>query len=155
MNHRATRASAAFTTNATLVGSLLLAVSAVGASPQSIRLQQQLQELAGYYALPATSIQDRIKDRFAHLARQWRRQTRFLSSTSDLATHPAYQAIIGMGQEVLPLILANLREHPAHWFWALRAISNEDPVPPRDRGVVKRMTDAWLRWGAAKGYLTT
>ena len=36
---------------------------------------------------------------------------------------------------------------PDHWFPALKSISGEDPVPPEDRGKVRRMTKAWLAWG--------
>lgn len=64
--------------------------------------------------------------------------------------HPAYQAIIGMGAEALPLILEDLRENSGHWYWALKAISAEDPVVPSDSGSIKRMKRAWLQWGEAK-----
>lgn len=65
--------------------------------------------------------------------------------------NPAYQAIIGMGAEALPMILEDLRQNSGHWFWALKAISNEDPVVPSDRGSVKKMKNAWLQWGEVKG----
>lgn len=67
--------------------------------------------------------------------------------------HPAYQAIIGMGAPALPLILEDLRQNSGHWYWALKAISNEDPVAPGDRGAIKKMKEAWLRWGEAKGLI--
>jgi hypothetical protein len=81
----------------------------------------------------------------------WRKETQWFSSTTQIAMHPAYQAIIGMGPEALPMILEELRQSPDHWFWALKAISNEDPVIPGDRSSVKRMKNAWLQWGVAKG----
>src|SRR5947209_7891445 len=75
-----------------------------------------------------------LQRRFADLVRQWKEATRFASSITDMATHPAYQQLIGMGKEALPLILDELRREPDHWFWALKAITGEDPVPPADRG---------------------
>ena len=60
--------------------------------------------------------------RFRELVRQWKEATQFVSSVTDMVTHPAYQQIIGMGKDVLPLILAELRREPDHWFWALQAI---------------------------------
>jgi hypothetical protein len=134
-----------------LFGNLLLAVSAVGASPQSLQLQQELGNLRDYYAFPASSIRDRRRERFQRLVEQWRRDTQWLSSTSEVAMHPAYQAIIGMGDDALPFIMEELRNNSGHWYWALKAISNEDPVPPRDRGVITKMKSAWLRWGVQKG----
>ena len=39
---------------------------------------------------------------------------------------------------------SELRREPDHWFWALIAITGEDPVAPKDRGKLQEMTDAWL-----------
>lgn len=134
-----------------LSANLLLAVSASGASPQSVQLQSQLSGLTGYYALPASSRRNPRRERFRILAQQWRNETQWISSTTDAAMHPAYQAIIGMGADALPMILEDLRQNSGHWYWALKAISNEDPVVPRDRGSIKKMKRAWLQWGEAKG----
>jgi hypothetical protein len=92
------------------------------------------------------------EQRFRELARQWKEATQFVSSVTGMVTHPAYQQIIGMGREVLPLILAELRRKPDHWFWALQAITRENPVRPADRGRLQAMTQAWLDWAAAHGY---
>lgn len=130
---------------------LLLGVSALGVSEQSVQLQKHLSDLTGYYALPASVRRDPRRERFGFLAHQWRSETQWLSSTTEIAMHPAYQAIIGMGPEVLPLILEDLRRNSGQWFWALKAISNEDPVVPSDRGCIAQMKRAWLRWGEVKG----
>lgn len=137
-----------------LAGSVLLTVSALGASPQSIQLQTELGRLGEYYQFPASSNRNRRREKFERLARQWREGTQWLSSTTEIAMHPAYQAIIGMGPEALPMILDDLRENSGHWYWALKSISNEDPVPPSDRGAIRRMKAAWLRWGADKGIVS-
>ena len=92
------------------------------------------------------------RQRFQALVRQWKEATLLLSSITDMAMHPAYQQIIGMGPSVLPLLFAELRREPDHWFWALKAITGQDPVPPADRGNVRRMADAWLKWAASQGY---
>src|SRR5437762_230782 len=68
--------------------------------------------------------------RFRSLARQWKKETAHLSSAARMARHPAYQEIIGMGQPVVPLLLAELKSKPDFWFAALRAVTGEDPVPP-------------------------
>jgi hypothetical protein len=94
-----------------------------------------------------------LDERFQKLVAAWREECGMLSSTTQKAIHPAYQQIIGMGPDVLPLIFGQLDEAPGHWFWALRAITGQDPVPPGDVGDIPRMTEAWLRWGRERGYL--
>ena len=91
---------------------------------------------------------------FEQLAAEWKQETAHLSSVSVIAQHPAYQQIIGMGKEAIPLILQDLRETRAQWFWALRSIARESPVNPEDRGDVDAMTDAWLEWGRRSQHIT-
>lgn len=69
-----------------------------------------------------------------------------------ISMHPAYQKIIGMGELALPLIMRELRTRPNHWFWALKAITGEDPVPPQYRGQVRKMAAAWLDWWKENKY---
>jgi hypothetical protein len=88
---------------------------------------------------------------FDELVRQWRRETSHLSSVSKMAMHPAYQRIIGLGPVALPLILNELKRKPGHWFWALNAISGEDPAQPGDS--FQEAVAAWLKWGEERGYL--
>lgn len=88
---------------------------------------------------------------FNSLVQQWRQETLFLSSVTQMAIHPAYQRIIGMGKPALPLILGEMEKNPSHWFWALEAISGENPAAEAatfDEGI-----EAWLNWGRAKGYI--
>lgn len=91
------------------------------------------------------------KARFEMLAAQWREQAGPLSSSTDRAMLPAYQTIIGMGETALPFILEEMRNRGGHWFWALRAITGENPVPPEHRGNVEAMTEDWLQWGRERG----
>jgi hypothetical protein len=58
-----------------------------------------------------------------------------------------------MGPAAVPLILREMQREPDHWFWALRAITGEDPVARADAGNIERMTQAWLRFGEERGYL--
>ena len=100
----------------------------------------------------AASMQDH-STRFETLADEWARATRFQSSSTEIAMHPAYQQIIGMGPTALPLILDRLSRRTEHWFWALAAISGEDPVDPADAGKVEAMAESWLRWGRSRGLI--
>jgi hypothetical protein len=97
---------------------------------------------------------DRVKAEFERLAKVWRSERRATSSSTALAMHPACQRMIGMGEQVLPFILADLRQGDDHWFRALRAISDENPVRPEIRGNVQEMANPWLDWGRKKGYVS-
>jgi hypothetical protein len=89
---------------------------------------------------------------FHQLVGEWKVATALTSSGSDMVLHPAYQRIIGMGTAVVGLILAELRREPDHWFWALQAITGEDPVAVDDHGNFDRMTAAWINWAGQRGY---
>ena len=93
--------------------------------------------------------QQTLRARFDELAAEWAQETRFQSSTTAIAIHPAYQRIIGMGPAALPFILDRLSQRTEQWFWALGAITGEDPTDPADSGKVEAMSEAWLRWGRA------
>ncbi len=96
-------------------------------------------------------VQAGLRGRFEQLRDEWKTQSRHLSNTAQMAMLWPYQQIIGMGPEVLPLILAELHRETDHWFWALEAISGEDPVPPEAAGKVDEMAKAWIDWGQRKG----
>ena len=92
-------------------------------------------------------------ERFERLRDQWKKESRFLSNTAQMALLTPYQRIIGMGTTAVPLILEELRREPDHWFWALEAITEENPVSAEDAGRVPAMTAAWLRWGIERGFV--
>jgi hypothetical protein len=94
--------------------------------------------------------------RFQRLARQWKRERGALSTAAAMAALPSYRKIIGMGPAALPCILAELRsegDSPSHWFLALAAIAEENPVPAESRGKLVEMAKAWLAWGKQEGYV--
>lgn len=103
---------------------------------------------ASYSQCPASFL---LRLEFEDLAQEWKRDTRFLSPLAKIVMHPAYQAIIGMGKEALPLILDDLRRTEGHWLWALRAITREDPSP--EGADFKTAVAAWLAWGKGRGYI--
>jgi hypothetical protein len=96
--------------------------------------------------------EEHVEASFEELVREWKDSRPSTSFVSILAMHPAYQRIIGLGKPALPFILRELDREPDHWFWALKAISGEDPVPARSRGNMPEMIAAWLAWGRENGY---
>jgi hypothetical protein len=96
------------------------------------------------------SIDDAV---FQKLAAQWRKETAHHSILAKKVMHPAYQRIIGMGPDVIPLILREMRNRAGHWFWALDALTQGEESPAADSKDLDEATAAWLAWGEAKGYL--
>jgi hypothetical protein len=94
-----------------------------------------------------------IQERFQRLVSDWKKQSRYLSNTAQMAMLRPYQGIIGMGWPVVPLILEELQREPDHWFWALEAITEENPVSQEDAGRVPLMAQAWIEWGKKHGLL--
>ena len=94
-----------------------------------------------------------VKTRFQRLAQEWKRDSRYLSNTAQMAMLKPYQRIIGLGLPVVPLILEELQREPDQWFWALEAITEENPVPSEAAGKVRQMAQAWINWGREHGFL--
>jgi hypothetical protein len=86
---------------------------------------------------------------FENLADQWETETALESIVARKAMHPAYQRIIGMGSSVVPLILRRLQREPRQWFWALTAITGDDPAAGHT--TVEGASAAWLQWGRERG----
>lgn len=132
-----------------------------GADPGNEPLRNELRErlevlktLTDPRSTPETEASPRsggLAGRFKKLASSWRAECAHVSSVREMVLHPAYQQIIGMGPDALPLIFAELERSPDHWFWALRAITQEDPVPREHRGNVVEMARAWLGWAERRG----
>ena len=149
------RAPMATTRSSLIWTGRLLAVTSLGVSPQSSQIRENIRAIALHGSLPTFNTRRTFAERFRQLANRWRAETSWLSSTTAIAMHPAYQEIIGMGEGALPHILEDLRDNSGDWYWALKSISKDDPVPPRDRGKTNRMKAAWLRWGSIKGLVAT
>ena len=96
---------------------------------------------------------DAKEEKFRRLAATWKSETEATSSVTEMAMHPAYQQIIGMGEDAVPFILQELEHEIDHWFWALQAITGDNPVPAESRGKIGEMRHVWLRWGRRKGIL--
>ena len=96
-----------------------------------------------------------LRERFERLAAEWKKQSRYLSKTAQMAMLAPYQRIIGMGLPAVPLILDELQREPNQWFWALEAITEENPVPPEAAGKVRLMAQAWIDWGKQHELVST
>jgi hypothetical protein len=95
-----------------------------------------------------------LERRFHELAAKWRSECLLISSTEDMAMHAAYQQIIGMGPDAIPILLEEMQREPDHWSWALRAITGDNPVRPEHRGKIALIAQDWIEWGKEHGYLS-
>jgi hypothetical protein len=94
-----------------------------------------------------------LEQRFREQAERWQRETRHLSSPTQKIMHPSYQAILGMGKEVVPFMLQDMAQNRADWFLALSYLTQENPIKREDAGKMDKMLASWLKWGNEKGLL--
>ena len=125
--------------------------ASVGQDSRSVR--RFIEELLTDYYKPLSRQWANPVIRFNNLENEWKESTSILSSITEIVMHPSYQQIIGIGPSAIPFIFLSMRREPDHWFWALKAITGEDPVPNEYRGKIKKMTEAWRDWGKKNLYL--
>lgn len=131
----------------------MLDTNDIALSDESKEIHKESERSGEHYFIPISRQETDCVIKFYELKSRWEAETAILSSITEIAMHPAYQQIIGMGRNAIPLILAEMNRKPSHWFWALKSISGEDPVLPEQRGKVDEMTKAWLNWGGKQGFI--
>lgn len=124
-----------------------------GVGQESQIIRRRLENLLTDYYKPLSRQWANPAIRFSNLEKEWKESTPMLSSVTEIVMHPSYQQIIGMGVTAIPLIFLSMRRELDHWFWALSAITGENPVDIEHRGKIKEMTNAWLDWGLKNLYL--
>lgn len=105
---------------------------------------------------------DGVKEKFLYHSRKYARDTRFMSMTDF--NHPSYVALVDIGEAILPLLLKDLASYkfgpgrigdfdPWTHFTLLRLITKESPVREQDKGKLKPIQDAWVKWGKERGII--
>jgi hypothetical protein len=87
-----------------------------------------------------------LRNTFQRYFQNWKEETLNTSASDDMFNNPNYQAIIKLGWNVVPYIIEQLREKPAHLFMALRAITGATPVAPGHVGRLYDMANDWINW---------
>ena len=90
---------------------------------------------------------------FGKHKKKWLNDTRHLSSPVDRYMHPSYVRIIGLGPDVIGLLLADLKAEQNDWFYALQFIVGDCPITSSMAGDFRQMRKAWLEWGEAHDYI--
>jgi hypothetical protein len=97
--------------------------------------------------VPATSAAESVEQRVVRLLRCWREQTAYMSSSTQITGHPAYQELAALGSDGLPFLFRDLElTGDGHLSKALSTITGAHPIPADDRGNIRKAADAWLRW---------
>ena len=94
---------------------------------------------------------DGLGKTFESLKNEWVRRTMFVNSMSDINDSEPLKKIIALGAPVIPLILADLKSDPKHWFFALRKLTGANPIKVSEAGNLSKMRAAWLNWASKKG----
>jgi len=87
-----------------------------------------------------------LKKRFDFFKEVWKSETLFSSSISEIINNTAYRSIIGLGQGVIPFIIEDLTLNDNHWFYALEALTGNNPIKESHKGFVPLMKNDWIEW---------
>jgi len=90
-----------------------------------------------------------LRAEFERLSKIWKRETLASSSLQEIGSHWAYQRIIGLGPDVIPMILEHVQRGDRHWGWALAALTGINPAERTDSQ--RAAAEAWLAWGRKRG----
>jgi hypothetical protein len=94
-----------------------------------------------------------LEEKFRVQADKWERETAHHSSITKRVMHSSYQTIIGMGREVIPILLRDMQQNHRDWSWALYHLTQVNPINPEDAGRMDKIFRAWLTWGKKEGLL--
>ena len=103
--------------------------------------------------VPATPAAETVEQQVVRLLKIWREQTAYTSSSTQITGHPAYQELIALRSAALPFLFRDLEQtRDGHLSKALMDITGAHPIPAEDRGKIRKIADAWLRWARENGY---
>lgn len=98
-----------------------------------------------------TRTSEHLRQEFEALVTEWQHDTMLTSSSHEICMHPAYQRVIGIGEQALPFIMEELSQGNDHWHWALCAITGENPATHTDS--LREASKVWLEWGKERGFV--
>src|SRR5262245_38789145 len=93
-----------------------------------------------------------VKTEFERLKKEWYDRTSFHSNPDIIFGHPAYQKMIDLGPEIIPLVFEEVKQHRGWWILALHLVVGVNPIPEKMRGRYPEMVECWLKWGREHGY---
>jgi hypothetical protein len=104
-------------------------------------------------SVPTSAAGETVEQCVVRLLGRWREETAYLSSSTQITGHPAYQELIALGAAALPFLFRDLEKTAdGRLSQALTVITGAHPVPAEDRGKIRNVAEVWLRWAAENGY---
>jgi hypothetical protein len=95
-----------------------------------------------------------LQRQFSKLASIWQQETKYSSFHYFSVRHPAFRAILSLGEPIIPYILDRISQKPDWTILAIPEIIGEVPnTRPESRGRLPMLTEDTLRWGYRRGYL--
>lgn len=96
----------------------------------------------------STSEIETTETKFKRLRDLWVKETMHLSSMYAGTKHSAYKEIVSMGEEVLPLIIREMKhKKTGFWFYAICAITRAVPeIPKYARGKMGLVNLLYIAW---------
>src|SRR4029453_5872521 len=93
---------------------------------------------------PAVSVRRRVvKKPLESLRRKWSAETEFSSLLAAKRAHPAFTAIVALGDDAIPVILESLAVQPDFLFMALHEITRQNPVAAAHQGRLSETVQDW------------
>lgn len=118
------------------------------------------QMAAGLQAISAEIERMSDYENFQKLSAEWKRsRAGWQSFSGDLMRDPSYSQIVGMGPAAIPFMLSDFEselssdEPITDWFYALWAITRENPIPLESQGRPREAARAWIEWGKREGHV--
>jgi hypothetical protein len=122
----------------------------IGVSIEAQFVRQNIQMTHDLFMGQSVFIQEMYKQqlstKFDLYSGIWKTETMFSSNSSEITNNSAYRSIIGLGKEIIPFIIQDLKQSENHWFYALELLTGENPIKEKHRGIIHLMKSDWLNW---------
>lgn len=122
----------------------------IGVSIEAEFVRQNIQTTHDLFMGQSVFIQEMYKQqlskKFDFYSGIWKTETMFSSNSSEITNNSAYRSIIGLGKDIIPFIIEDLKQSENHWFYALELLTGENPIKSEHRGIINLMKSDWLNW---------
>lgn len=122
----------------------------MGVSIEAQFVRQNIQTAHDLFMGQSIFIQEMYKkqlsEKFDLYSGIWKTETMFSSNSSEITNNSAYRSIIGLGKDIIPFIIEDLKQSENHWFSALELLTGENPIKSEHRGIINLMKSDWLNW---------
>lgn len=122
----------------------------IGVSFEAQFIRQNIQTAHDLFMGQSVFIQEMYKKqlstKFDLYSGIWKTETMFSSNSSEITNNSAYRSIIGLGKDIIPFIIEDLKQSENHWFYALELLTGENPIKSEHRGIINLMKSDWLNW---------